>query len=68
MNDTIPPSIADIPLTLARVPVAWALSGPAGMGPAGIWWTITGSAILKGVFLALWFARGRWKRARPDLD
>jgi putative MATE family efflux protein len=67
-GDTIPPSVVDIPLTLARVPVAWALAGPAGLGPTGIWWTITGSAILKGVFLALWFARGRWKRARPDLD
>jgi len=67
-GDTIPPSIVDIPLTLARVPVAWALSGPAGLGPLGIWWTITGTAILKGVFLALWFTRGKWKRTRPDLD
>jgi len=67
-GDTVPPSIIDIPLTVARVPVAWALAVPLGLGPAGIWWTITGSAILKGVFLALWFARGKWKRARPDLD
>ena len=67
-GDTIPPSIIDIPLTIARVPVAWALAIPLGLGPVGTWWTITGSAILKGVFLALWFARGKWKRARPDLD
>jgi putative MATE family efflux protein len=67
-GDTIPPSLVDIPLTVARVPVAWLLAHHLEMGPTGIWITIAGSAILKGIALAALFARGRWKRARPDLD
>jgi putative MATE family efflux protein len=67
-GDTIPPSLVDIPLTVARVPVADLLANTFEMGPTGIWITIAGSAILKGIALAALFARGKWKRARPDLD
>lgn len=67
-GDTLPPMLFDVPLTAARIPLAWWLAGPVGLGPVGIWWAITATAIGRGALLGLWFLRGRWKRARPDLD
>lgn len=67
-GDTLPPMLVDVPLTASRIPVAWWLAHHLGLGPEGIWWTISGTAIGRGVLMALWFARGRWKRSRPDLD
>lgn len=67
-GDTLPPAVVDIPITAMRVPLAAWLSSYPEIGVAGIWWTIAGTAIARGVFMALWFKRGKWKRARPDLD
>jgi putative MATE family efflux protein len=67
-GDTIPPMVVDVPITASRIPIAWWLAVVLGWGAAGIWWTISGTAVARGVFMALWFARGRWKRSRPDLD
>ena len=48
------------PFNLLRIPLAWALASPLGLGAAGIWWAINlttyAKAILKG--WATW--RGRW--------
>jgi putative MATE family efflux protein len=67
-GDTLPPAVVDIPTTAARVPLAAWLSSFPALGVYGIWWTIAGTAIARGVLMALWFKRGKWKRARPDLD
>jgi MATE family multidrug resistance protein len=48
------------PFNLLRIPLAWALAFPLGLGAAGIWWAINlttyAKTILKG--WAAW--RGRW--------
>ena len=52
------PWIPSSVLTLARLPLAPLLSRPLGL--AGIWWTISGTAVARGV-AALWiWRRGRW--------
>jgi putative MATE family efflux protein len=67
-GDTIPPTLIDVPLTAIRIPLSLWLANGLGLGPSGIWWTISTTCIARGVFMTLWFARGRWKRSRPDLD
>ncbi|MHC4470523.1 MAG: MATE family efflux transporter [Planctomycetota bacterium] len=67
-GDTIPPMVVDVPITASRIPLAWWVATGLGWGPAGIWWVICGTAVARGVFMALWFLRGYWKRSRPDLD
>lgn len=64
-GDTLPPMWVSVSMSLIRVPLAWWLAVPMGMGPNGIWWTISGTGILRGVWLTLWFRRGRWKRFTP---
>jgi Na+-driven multidrug efflux pump len=52
------PWIPSSVLTLARLPLAPVLSRPLGL--VGIWWTISGTAVARGV-AALWiWRRGRW--------
>jgi len=67
-GDTLPPVLIDVPLTALRIPLAYLFARTFGWGPAGIWWAISGTAIARGMGIALWFLRGNWKRARPDLD
>lgn len=51
---TIPPSIISIIFTAIRIPMALMLiQTPLALN--GIWWSITISSILKGVFLFTWF-------------
>ncbi len=57
---TFLPMLTSTVLTASRIPIAaWA----AGVwGPAGIWWTISATAVARGLaMLALWRA-GRWAR------
>lgn len=49
---------------LLRLPVAYWLAVPLGMGPVGAWWAITGSMIVQGLVVAVWFSRGSWKTRR----
>ena len=52
------PWIPSSVLTLLRLPLAPLLSRPLGL--AGIWWTISGTAVARGL-AALWiWRRGRW--------
>ncbi|MFV1957842.1 MAG: MATE family efflux transporter, partial [Planctomycetota bacterium] len=67
-GDTLPPMLVDVPLTALRIPLALLTTDVLGWGPEGIWWTISGTAIARGIGMTLLFLRGRWKRARPDLD
>jgi Na+-driven multidrug efflux pump len=61
-GDTVPPLAILGPLNLSRIPLAYWLAGSAGLGINGVWWAISGTSILKGIVLAFWFARGRWKQ------
>jgi putative MATE family efflux protein len=60
-GDTVPPMAIFVPLNLARIPAAYVLAGPGGFGVSGVWWAISGTSILKGLVIASWFYRGRWK-------
>ncbi len=54
----IPSSI----LTLARLPLAPVLSRSLGL--AGIWWTISGTAVARGAAVLFIWRRGRWTERR----
>jgi putative MATE family efflux protein len=60
-GDTLPPMIVSIPGTLIRIPLAYIMAIPMGLGPAGIFWAITISTILKGIAIFIWFNTGSWK-------
>ncbi len=57
---TLPPTIVSIPGTLIRIPLAYYLAIPLGLGPAGIFWAITISTGLKGIAILIWFKFGKW--------
>ena len=61
-GDTLPPMLVAVPLNLARIPAAFWLADTVGMGVHGVWWAISGTTILKGILLALWFLRGKWAK------
>jgi putative MATE family efflux protein len=59
-GDTVPPMLASTTLTAARLPIAaWAA---VHWGVDGIWWTITLTAVARGVAMALLWRAGRWQR------
>lgn len=53
---TLPPSLVSIIFTAARIPMALLLSSTA-LGLNGIWWSVSISAVLKGVVTFLLFIR-----------
>lgn len=57
---TVPPTIVSVPGTLIRIPLAYYLALTLGLGPQGIFWAITFSTIVKGLWLAGWFRFGKW--------
>lgn len=61
-GDTVPPMAIFTPLNIARIPAAYFLAGSVGLGVSGVWWSISGTSIMKGLIIAFWFYRGRWKR------
>lgn len=63
-GNTIPPMLISVPLTWARIPLALLLADRWGWGSMGIWWAISLTTGLKGITMALWFRRGRWKHKR----
>ena len=58
---TIPPMTVSVLLTAARLPLAWWFAIERGGGVRAIWVVIAATAAARGIFLALWFARGTWK-------
>lgn len=54
LGKTAPPSVSSGALTLARIPMAYALMHTV-LGLDGIWWSLTISGILKGIILFTWF-------------
>jgi Na+-driven multidrug efflux pump len=59
-GDTVPAFWITTIGTWGRLPVAWLLAYPAGMGIVGVWVAIAGSTCLKGIAMGMWFRRGRW--------
>ncbi|MBI5266157.1 MAG: MATE family efflux transporter [candidate division Zixibacteria bacterium] len=63
-GDTMPPMIVLLPGAVIRIPLAYFLAFPAGLGLNGVWWTLTITTFVKAAVLAFWFSRGKWK-TRP---
>jgi Na+-driven multidrug efflux pump len=58
-GDTVPPMLASTTLTALRLPLAaWSA---AQWGVTGIWWTITLTAVARGLAMALLWRRGGWR-------
>ena len=55
LGRTLIPSIISILFTGLRIPAALFLSGELGLGLDGVWWSISGSSIIKGILLTLIF-------------
>jgi putative MATE family efflux protein len=60
-GNSIPPMAISVPIILARIPMALYLAETLSMGSDGVWWAVSITTGLKGLLLALWFFRGRWK-------
>ena len=63
-GDTIPPTVLSVPIWIARIPLAYYLAVPCGLGFAGICWSICLTVIVKGILMAFWFSLGRWKETK----
>lgn len=53
---TVTPSVIGIIFTGLRVPVAMILFKPELLGINGVWWSISGSSIIKGILLVILFS------------
>ncbi len=51
LGNTVTPSWVSIILTGLRIPIGMFLSGIATLGLNGIWWSISGTSIIKGLIL-----------------
>ena len=60
-GDTMPPLYASIVTSVVRIPLAWWLAFHAGVGLVSIWWIISITGILRGIWVSAWFKLGRWK-------
>ncbi len=60
-GNTVPPMLVSIAGSLARIPLAYLMAVHWDIGINGVWWAITFTSIVKGIVLAYWFSRGRWK-------
>ncbi|MCG3172216.1 MAG: putative FMN/FAD exporter YeeO [Myxococcota bacterium] len=70
-GDTVPPMIIQGVFGLLRVPLAgWMgfdnyLGLPGlGMGLDGLWWAISLTTIARGLILAAWWSRGKWRERK----
>lgn len=61
-GNTIPPMAVSVPGSVARIPLAYLMAISWGAGVNGVWWAITLTTIIKGIILALWFKKGKWKK------
>ncbi len=49
-----------VPLNVVRIPLAWVLAEPLGMGAVGIWWAVNVTTIAKSILKGHATWRGRW--------
>jgi putative MATE family efflux protein len=55
LGKTIPPSMVSIIFNAMRIPLALLLSSIPSLGLDGVWWSISISSMLKGIFIVFWF-------------
>ena len=61
-GDTVPPMLTSTAIIASRIPIAaWAATR---FGTAGIWWTITLTAVARGLALMVLWRSGRWTRRK----
>lgn len=61
-GDTTTPTLANLVCFWAfQVPLAWTLAHGMGLGPAGVFWSVTAAETLLALTLIVLFRRGRWK-------
>ena len=60
-GNSIPPMLISVPITWARIPLAFLFADYFNMGSTGIWWAIAITTAAKGILMALWFKKGNWK-------
>jgi putative MATE family efflux protein len=61
-GNTVPPMLIHVVFAVLRFPLGAWVSLRLGYGIYGIAWTMSLTCILRGVLLAAWFRRGRWKQ------
>ncbi|MEW6743223.1 MAG: MATE family efflux transporter [Planctomycetota bacterium] len=57
---TVPPMVVSISVTILRIPVIY-LCTRLGAPVEGVWWTISLTQVVRGMWIALWFRAGVWK-------
>lgn len=65
-GDTRKVFFGTVPYNLARVPIAWVLAFPLGMGAAGVWWAINVTTIAKALVKGWFVWRGEWATLNLD--
>ena len=61
-GDTVTPTIINLfCFWLWELPIAYALSHAAGLGPSGVFWSIAIAYSTMALVSVVWFRRGRWK-------
>jgi putative MATE family efflux protein len=65
-GNSLPPLLIYLPVTALRIPLCAILAPIYGMN--GIWIAIFSTSIAKGILIALWFKRGKWKKRRFRLS
>lgn len=64
-GNTVPAmTINLLSLWAMEVPVAFGLSRWLGLAVTGVWWGRAVANVANGLFFALWFHRGRWKKLK----
>ncbi|MEW6710836.1 MAG: MATE family efflux transporter [Candidatus Riflebacteria bacterium] len=63
---TFPAMLVTLPLTIARIPLAWLLAYRLGLGVNGIWWAISLSSLAKGTGLYLLYKHFRPQKTTGD--
>jgi Na+-driven multidrug efflux pump len=59
---TLVPMIVSMTITSSRVPLAaWSSNE---WGTTGLWWTLAGTAALRGLIMAVLWTSGRWRNVR----
>ena len=60
-GNTVPPMVISIPLSFARIPLAYWFAYGLDMGVDGVWWSISVTSIVRGSIMAFWFRKNHWK-------
>lgn len=60
----IPFWLTVLSLLVIRMPLAWWLAVPVGLGAAGAWIAMCASTILSGLLVTAYFVTGRWREVK----